>query len=85
MVDDSFVDFYALGGNSQLAGRWGDIAYAGGKLYLIDTRNNRLATVTAATGSIEMSLEDFRLSKSGAENERYGIAARPPWMCAGSD
>jgi hypothetical protein len=82
-VDAEFIDFYAeAGGNSQLAGRWGDIAYADGKLYLIDTRNNRLATITVETQSIEMTDEDFRLSKSGIENERYGIAVRPPWMCA---
>ena len=83
-VDTEFVDFYAeAGGNSQEAGRWGDIAYAGGKLYLIDTRNNRLAVITADTGEIEMLPEDFRLSKSGTENERYGIAVRPPWTCTG--
>lgn len=82
-VDDAFVDFYAeAGGNSQLAGRWGDIAYADGKLYLIDRRNNRLATITVATRNIRMSAEDFRLSKSGAEDERYGIAAIPFWVCA---
>jgi len=81
-VDTEFIDFYELGGNSQLAGRWGDIAYADGKLYLIDTRNNRLATITVATKNITMSGEDFRLSKSGVENERYGIAAIPYWICA---
>ncbi len=83
-VDAEFVDFYAAaGGNSQEAGRWGDIAYAGGKLYLIDTRNNRIAVITAATGALELGESDFRLSKAGAENERYGIAVRPPYMCAG--
>lgn len=82
-VDTEFIDFYAeAGSNNQLAGRWGDIACADGKLYLIDTRNNRLATITVETRNIQMTDEDFRLSKSGAENERYGIAVRPLWMCA---
>jgi hypothetical protein len=83
-IDDDFVDFYALGGNSQAAGRWGDIAYADGTLYLIDTRNNRLASIDAETGAVDFGGTDYRLSKSGAENERYGIAVRPPYMCAGN-
>jgi hypothetical protein len=84
-VDAEFVNFYAAaGGNSQEAGRWGDIAYTGGKLYLIDTRNNRLAEIDVETGALELGGTDFRLSKAGAETERYGIAVRPPYMCAGS-
>jgi hypothetical protein len=82
-VDTGFFDFYDWAGNSQEAGRWGDIAYASGKLYLIDTRNDRFVTITTGAAPVLTYVEDDRFSKRGSENERYGIAVRPAWLCAG--
>jgi hypothetical protein len=74
-VDDDFFDFYAhAGGNSQEAGRWGDIAAMDGKLYLIDTRNDRLVVISG-DGQWEEEIADQAFSETWVETERYGIAA----------
>jgi hypothetical protein len=71
-VDDEFVDLFAIGGNA----RWGDIAYLAGKLYLIDTLNDRLGVFTD-TGDFYEFVEDKAFSTVASSGERYGIDAIP--------
>lgn len=79
-VDYSFFDLYAHGGNNQDGGRWGDIAYSNGKLYLIDTRNDRLAVIsTSGEWLDEFSKTAFSMPL--IENESYSIAAVPDEEC----
>lgn len=82
-IDYSFFDFYArAGGNNIEAGRWGDIAYLDGKLYLIDKRNDRLVTISReGTWLDEHSNTAF--SRPLDESEHYAIAASPDWLCLG--
>ncbi|UCF06407.1 MAG: hypothetical protein JSV33_05080 [bacterium] len=71
-VDDEFIDLFAIGGNA----RWGDIAYLTGKLYLIDTLNDRLGVFTD-TGELDKFVEDKAFSTVSSTDERYGIDAIP--------
>lgn len=80
-VEPAWFDFYAyFGGNSTAAGRWGDIALLGDRLFLIDRRNDRLVAITTA-GEWDASWESDYFSLPGQENERYGIAAPPRRDC----
>ncbi len=87
-IDYEFFDFYARAdGNAQEAGRWGDIAYVAGKLYLIDKRNDRLVTISR-NGVWLDEHKDNAFSRPLDESEHYMIAASPAWLCltvSGSD
>lgn len=76
-VDPDFFDFFEYyGRNEILAGQWGDIAYLDGRLYIIDTRNDRLVVVSE-DGTFVEEIDNTAFSTPQSENERYGIAARP--------
>jgi hypothetical protein len=83
-VDLEFFDFYAhAGGNSQEAGRWGDIAYLDGKLYLIDRRNDRLVIISR-DGEWLDEVKSTSFSRPFEESEHYAICASPTWVCTTS-
>lgn len=76
-VDADFFDFFEYYGRNEIqAGQWGDIAYLDGRLYIIDTRNDRLVVISEDGDFIE-EIESTWFSTQQSENERYGIAARP--------
>jgi hypothetical protein len=80
-IDYDFFDFYArAGGNAQEAGRWGDIAYLNGRLYLIDRRNDRLVTISR-NGVWLDEHKDTAFSRALDESDHYMIAASPSWLC----
>jgi hypothetical protein len=80
-IDYDFFDFYArAGGNAQEAGRWGDIAYLGGRLYLIDRRNDRLVVISR-NGVWLDEHKDTAFSRALDESDHYMIAASPAWLC----
>jgi hypothetical protein len=65
-----------------MAGRWGDIAVLYDYLFIIDTRNNGLAKISK-NGMERVWHYSEQFSRDLEENERYGIAASPTWLCAG--
>jgi len=72
------IDFYEEFGNSEDAGRWGDIAVLGDTLYLIDIRTDRLAFISTSGDYLgDLHSDAFSLPGSVIENERYGITAIP--------
>lgn len=76
-VDATFFDFFEhYGRNNMQAGQWGDIAYLDGRLYIIDTRNDRLVVISENGDFIE-EISNTAFSTQQSENERYGIAAVP--------
>ncbi|MDD3643619.1 MAG: hypothetical protein PHQ19_09180, partial [Candidatus Krumholzibacteria bacterium] len=80
-VEPAWFDFYAhAGGNATEAGRWGDIALLGDRLFLIDRRGDRLVAITTQA-EWDASWESDAFSLPGAESERYGIAAPPRRDC----
>jgi hypothetical protein len=80
-IDYDFFDFYArAGGNAQEAGRWGDIAYLNGRLYLIDRRNDRLVTISR-NGVWLDEHKDTAFSRALDESDHYMIAPSPSWLC----
>jgi hypothetical protein len=80
-IDYGFFDFYArAGGNNLDAGRWGDIAYSQGKLYVIDRRNDRLVVISH-NGRWLDEIRDAAFSRPFDESETYAITASPAWMC----
>ncbi len=82
-VDYDFFNFYTYyGSNSQEAGRWGDIAYLAGKLYVIDRRNDRLVVVSKA-GQWLAEIENTAFSRPLDESDHYAICASPTLLCAG--
>ncbi len=80
-IDYEFFDFYAYyGGNAQNAGRWGDIAYLDGKLYVIDRRNDRLIVVSKhGTWLTEHKSDVFSMPL--VETDHNSICASPNWLC----
>jgi hypothetical protein len=81
-IDYNFFNFYTYyGGTSVEAGRWGDIAYLNGKLYLIDKRNDRLVIVSK-NGEWLGEVKNTAFSRQLEENEHYSICASPGWLCA---
>lgn len=83
-IDYDFFDFYAhAGGNAQEAGRWGDIAYLNGRLYLIDKRNDRLVTISKS-GEWLGEMKNTAFSRPLEESEHYSICASPTWLCVGA-
>jgi hypothetical protein len=81
-VDYEFFNFYTYyGGTSIEAGRWGDIAYLDGRLYVIDRRNDRLVIISR-NGAWLDEVKDPAFSRQLEENERYSICASPGWLCA---
>jgi hypothetical protein len=81
-VDYDFFNFHAYyGGTSIEAGRWGDIAYLGGRLYVIDRRNDRLVIISKH-GTWLDEVKDPAFSRQLEENEHYAICASPAWLCA---
>jgi hypothetical protein len=80
-VNYNFFNFYTYyGSNSQEAGRWGDIAYLNGKLYIIDTRNDRLVIISKH-GTWLDEVKNTAFSRQLDENEHYAICALPYIMC----
>ncbi len=80
-VDYNFFNFYThYGSNSQEAGRWGDIAYLNGKLYVIDKRNDRLVIVSR-TGRWLAEIKNTAFSRQLDESHHYAICASPTWVC----
>jgi len=80
-IDDDFFNFFThYGSNSQEAGRWGDIAYLDGKLYVIDRRNDRLVIISKH-GTWLAEVEDAAFSHQLVEDDRYAICASPTWVC----
>jgi hypothetical protein len=82
----TFFDFYEYyDRNNTQAGRWGDITILENKLYLIDRRNDRLVVIdiTESGGTMNREVRSDIFSLPYEENERYGIAASPNWLCAG--
>ncbi len=80
-IDYEFFDFYAYyGGNAQNAGRWGDIAYLDGKLYVIDRRNDRLVVISK-TGEWLAEHKSDVFSMPLVESDHYAICASPNWLC----
>jgi len=80
-VNYNFFNFYThAGGNSQEAGRWGDIAYLNGKLYLIDRRNDRLVIISSGGQWID-EVKNTAFSRPSDESEHYAICASPAWVC----
>jgi hypothetical protein len=80
-IDYEFFDFYSYyGGNAQNAGRWGDIAYLDGKLYVIDRRNDRLVVISK-TGEWLAEYKSDVFSMPLVETDHYAICASPNWLC----
>lgn len=80
-IDYGFFDFYErAGGNAQEAGRWGDIAYLNGRLYLIDRRNDRLVAISRDGVWLDEHT-DTAFSRALNESDHYMIAASPTWFC----
>jgi hypothetical protein len=80
-VDYNFFDFYEYyGRNSQEAGRWGDIAYLEGKLYVIDRRNDRLVIISKH-GTWLGEVKNTIFSRPLDETDHYAICASPTWLC----
>ncbi len=80
-IDYEFFDFYAYyGNNAQAAGRWGDIAYLDGKLYVIDRRNDRLVVISK-TGEWLAEYESDVFSMPLVETDHYAICASPYRPC----
>ncbi len=74
----TFFDLY----DYSATGRWGDITYLGGELYLIDTRNNALVAVSATGPGININvLMNTAFSDLIDQGERYGISASPGAAC----
>ncbi|MBU8921202.1 MAG: hypothetical protein KOO63_05220 [Bacteroidales bacterium] len=71
-----FFDLY----DYTTSGRWGDIAYSNGSLYLIDIINNSLLVISTE-GEILGSYDSTDFSTSMSDFERYGIAASPLIVC----
>lgn len=81
-INYDFFNFYSFaGGNNEAAGRWGDIAYLQGKLYLIDRRNDRLVIISK-NGQWLDEIKDTAFSRPFEESESYAITPSPTWMCA---
>jgi hypothetical protein len=80
-IDYELFDFYAYyGSNAQQAGRWGDIAYLDGKLYVIDRRNDRLVVISKhGTWLAEHKSDVFSMPL--VESDHYAICASPNWLC----
>jgi hypothetical protein len=77
VVDAPFFDFYEHYGRNDIeAGQWGDLAYLEGRLYIIDTRNDRLVVI-AENGDFVEEISDEAFSTPQSVNERYGIATLP--------
>ncbi|HSG29779.1 MAG TPA: hypothetical protein VLA34_14960, partial [Candidatus Krumholzibacterium sp.] len=73
---DNLYNLYAL----SAVGRYGDIVWSGGNLYMVDTRNNRLVVISdEGTFVAQYTDEDF--SASLAQDEKYGIAVSPGPGC----
>lgn len=80
-VDYNFFNFYTYyGGTSIEAGRWGDIAYLQGKLYIIDRRNDRLVIISKHGDWLD-EVHDPAFSRQLEENEHYAICASPVAEC----
>jgi antitoxin (DNA-binding transcriptional repressor) of toxin-antitoxin stability system len=80
-IDYSFFDFYEYyGRNSQEAGRWGDLAYLEGKLYVIDRRNDRLVIISKH-GTWLGEVKNTIFSRPLDESDHYAICASPTWLC----
>ena len=77
-VDYDFFDFYAYFGTLE-AGRWADIAYVYGSLYVIDTDENRIVEIRT-NGSYVREVGSTDFSGPGTSGETYGITAKlqPP-------
>ncbi len=80
-IDYEFFDFYAYyGNNAQQGGRWGDIAYLDGKLYVIDRRNDRLVVISKyGTWLAEHKSDVFSMPL--VESDHYAICASANWLC----
>jgi hypothetical protein len=82
IINYDFFNFYThYGSNSQEAGRWGDITYFQGKLYIIDKRNDRLVVISK-TGEWLAEIENTAFSRPLDESDHYAICASPAWLCA---
>jgi len=80
-VHSDFFDFYEHGGGNNIeSGRWGDITYSDGKLFVIDTRNDRLVAISE-TGEWLEEIQNSAFSLPGQQNELYSITATPDWYC----
>lgn len=80
-IDYDFFNFYTYyENNSREAGRWGDIAYLGGKLFVIDRRNDRLVVISK-TGEWLAEFEDDAFSMPLVETDHYAICASAYWGC----
>jgi hypothetical protein len=80
-VNYNFFNFYTYyGSNSQEAGRWGDIAYLAGKLFVIDKRNDRLVIVSK-TGQWLAEIKNTAFSRQLDESHHYAICASPARLC----
>ncbi len=74
----TFIDLY----DYSATGRWGDIAYLNGEVYIIDTWNNGLVAVTVTGTGLNIIAEmDDAFSADLEYGERYGIAASPVFTC----
>jgi len=83
-VNDKLFDFYEhFGGDNDDSGRWGDITYLNGNLYLIDRFNNRLVVISSAGEWVEEVKSEAFSAQTTLEDEIYGIAASPTWICNG--
>ena len=81
-VNYNFFNLYThYGSTSQEAGRWGDIAYLEGKLYIIDKRNDRLVIVSK-TGQWLAEIKNSAFSGQLVEIHHYAICASPTRLCA---
>jgi len=80
-INYNFFNFYThAGGNSQEAGRWGDIAYLNGRLYLIDRRMDRLVIISREGQWLD-EVKSTAFSRPFDESEHYAICASPTWLC----
>jgi sugar lactone lactonase YvrE len=84
--EPGWFDFDLRAGSTEPeAGRWGDIAILGDKLYIIDTMVNRLVVLwTGGTTQEEKWFEEHLsdvYSRPGSYSERYGIAASSSHDC----
>ncbi|MCK4537816.1 MAG: Ig-like domain-containing protein [Candidatus Krumholzibacteria bacterium] len=73
---ETFFDLY----DYTKTGRWGDIAYSNGSLYLIDKWNNSLLVISTE-GDYIGSYDSTDFSETFGYDERYGIAASPMIIC----
>ena len=80
-VDYNFFNFYTYyGSNSQEAGRWGDIAYLQGRLYIVDKRNDRLVVISKHGAWLD-EIKDTAFSRPLEDGGHYAICASQAVLC----